>query len=410
MDLLTTARRIKKFSKHDRKALSIAFSPRTLYIYYNPDGFVSKFASFFNMKKALPTFDVHKDRIEIINDIRMIEDTLKYFGRFIPKIQLKNVNGNAKYSEKIMKLINEYCSETLVSMEILFNDSELLNFNSLKYAIKPFKRVEYLSIGGNMPQTSDIPLMNETFPALKRLSLSTYSPNNEFINYHFPQLEQAHLYVLDIDYVDEFLDLNPQIKTIELAEATPVTLRKLAMKFPQLEELTIESTGAISDDEEKIHFNNVTTFTMNYAYKNTAKHLHFPALQQFNIDFNGDESNDWIDFVKNHKHLTRFNLKYSYLLDNSTFTALTAELPNLVEMSVIHTKRVGDLISANVIVEFLEKTEYLVKFVTNACSAEDRSVIQEKLANTWIIGQNGNQIILHKNVEIVNQKLESANL
>lgn len=348
------------------------------------------------MKKTLPTFDVHKDRIEIINDIRMIEDTLKYFGRFIPKIQLKNVNGNAKYSEKIMKLINEYCSETLVSIEILFNDSELPNFNSLKYAIKPFKRVEYLSIGGNMPQTNDIPLINETFPSLKRLSLSTYSPNNEYINYHFPQLEQAHLYVPDIDYVDEFLGLNPQLKSIELAQATPVTLRKLAMKFPQLEELTIESTGEICDDEEKIHFNNVTTFTMNYAYENSAKHLHFPALQQFNIDFNKDDSNDWINFVKNHNHLTRFNLKYSYLLDNSTVEALTAELPNLEEMSLIHTKTVGDLISTDVIIKFLEKTEHLVKFVTNACSAEDHSVIQEKLANTWNIQQNGNQIILQR--------------
>lgn len=396
MELLTTARRIKKFSKHDRKALSIAFSPRTLYIYYNPEGFVSKFASFFNMKKTLPTFDVHKDRIEIINDIRMIEDTLKYFGRFIPKIQLKNVNGNAKYSEKIMKLINEYCSETLVSIEILFNDSELPNFNSLKLAIKPFKRVEYFSIGGNMPQTSDIPLLNETFPALKKLSLSTYSPNNEYINYHFPQLERAHLYVPDIDYADEFLESNPQLKSIELAQATPVTLRKLAMKFPQLEELTIESTGEISDDEEKIHFNNVTTFTMNYAYKNSAKHLHFPAMQQFNIDFNNDNSNDWIDFVKNHNHLTRFNLKYSYLLGNSTVEALAAELPNLEEMSLIHTKTVGDLISANCIIEFLEKTEHLVKFVTNACSGDDHSVIQEKLANTWNIQQNGNQIILQR--------------
>lgn len=348
------------------------------------------------MKKTLPTFDVHRDRIEIINDIRMIEDTLKYFGRFIAKIQLKNVNSNAKYSEKIMKLINEYCSETLVSIEILFNESELSNFNSLKYAIKPFERVEYLSIGGNMPQSSDIPLMNETFPALKRLSLATYSPNNEYINYHFPQLEQAHLYVPDIDYVDEFLDLNPQINNIELAKANPITLRKLAMKFPQLESLTIESTGAISDDEEKIHFNNVTTFTMNYAYKNSAKHLNFPALQIFNIDFNGDNSNDWIDFVKNHNHLTQFHLEYSYSLDNSTFEALTAELPNLVEMSVTHTKGVGDLIGANVIIEFLEKTENLVKFITNACSVEDRSVIQEKLADTWIIRQNGNQIILQR--------------
>lgn len=398
MNLLSLVRATKNVSQLNEDYIVRIFSSKAIHIYYNPENDIaSKALRFFNIMQTKASYYVHRDRIEIIDDFQLIKDTLKYLGNFIRKINVRNFNGDEKHSEEIMKLINQYCSESLIEMEILFNDS---TFNSLKYATKPFKTVEHISIGGYIPKTIDFSpsiSWNQTFPALRNISLAISSPDNEYINCHFSHLRHAHVFVHDVNFVNEFLRLNPQIKSLELGKASPDTLRKLNEMFPKLERLTLESSGTIKDeDEEEITFNNVTAFTMNYSYENSGKHLHFPSLQQFDIDLNHERSDDWIEFMKNHRQISRFHLKYEYYIADNEFEALTAELPNLMEMSVSHTKRVGDSIGADVIIKFMESHEQLLKFNINACKEEDKPILREKLAAKWTIISRGNRLFFER--------------
>lgn len=402
MDLLSSVKATKNVSQLNADYIIRKFSSKAIHIYYNPkNDIASKALRFFNIMGTKASYYVHRDRIEIIDDFQLIKDTLRYLGNFIRKINVRNFNGDKKHSEEIMKLINQYCSESLIEMEILFNDS---NFNSLKYATKPFESVEHISIGGYIPKTDNISSiglnneMNQIFPALRNISLAISSPDNEYINCHFPHLKYAHVFVHDINFVNEFLRLNPQIKSLELGKASPETLRKLNEMFPTLERLTLESSGMIKDEEEEeeITFNNVTAFTMNYSDKNSGKHLHFPSLQQFDIDLNHENSDDWVKFMTNHRQISRFHLKYSYYIADNEFQALTAELPNLMEMSVSHTKRVGDSIGADVIIKFMESHEKLLKFNINACKEEDKPILQEKLADKWTILSRGNRLFFER--------------
>lgn len=302
---------------------------------------------------------------------------------------MRNINGDEKHSAEIMQLVNKYCLESLIEIEILFKDSK---FNSLKYASEPFKNVQRVSFGGYIPRINDIISMNETFPALRNLSLAVYSTNNEYINCFFPHLKNVHLFVYDIDYVDELLRINPQIQNIEWGKANKETLRKLNTMFPQLKYLSLESIGSSeddNDDEEEICFNNVTTFIMNHSYRNSAKNLSFPMLQEFRLDFNQERTVDWVDFLKKHNHLTRFHLKYSYYISDEQFKELTEQLPNLVEMSVKHVKAVGNSIGADTIIRFIETHEQLCKFSSFACSDETNQILMEKMATAWTIKSNG---------------------
>lgn len=212
-----------------RKRFTVEFDPFEMYMYRS-----SRISSMLEMANLIELMDdtdssfipyTCSDTRIVIKEEKFALQMLKLFGMSIEKIKIRygmNIppifDAIKKFIsrtniEKIGKMINEYCDETLMSIE--FRD---IHYNSLKYMPNPFQQVTQVKFVGSVPQHNKQKLsMNELFPALRRLSLEDIPDINEYLLDTFPHLEHLSLKVhYGNKTLGRLMDLNPQIQSVKM--------------------------------------------------------------------------------------------------------------------------------------------------------------------------------------------------
>lgn len=195
--------------------------------------------------------------------------------------------------------------------------------------------------------------------------------NGENIIDHDPNLKCLYF---DGEYsprgsLENILSQNPQIQSIELHNIKSELLKKVNSLLPNLNELSLSS---VMLRNHVIRFENVLTFSMKWI--SLPKNLQFPKLQNLNIEVSPKYFEAWRNFLKNHNHVTRFDLKYHDLID-VRFDKLVAELPNVVEMSVKRMR--GGVIHPDSIIKLLANQK-LKQFDFDVGNTAARDVIRKK--------------------------------
>lgn len=334
----------------------------------------------------------------VIHDMDFAVKFMKLFGWGIQKIKINyraNIpiiwDASRKYMlrsniEEIGKMINEYCDETLLSIE--FHD---VYYNALKYMPKPFQRVTHVEFTGRVPQDKKQNLsMNELFPALHHLSLRNMPGINNYLVDTFPNLEQLSLDIADgNEAIMRLIALNPQIRNAELGNITSQYLDAL---LPQLDSLAVVNLNNVNS----IHFENITTFEV-MDYNMAPNQITFSNLQTLKMGFkwNAESMDGWIVFLQNHPNISRFEMNYVDLMTFVDIKPLLTQLPNIREMYIdsFEAQRLDDDVIAN----FIQNHEHLTKVVLTSYNHYQDEMFQQKLnGSAWAVTVQDQEMLFQR--------------
>lgn len=327
----------------------------------------------FEHVKEKPKLSID-DAVIVIEDFEMSLNVLKFFGKHILNLNLISNGTNQTNFHKLLNAANEYCSESLIEFGLQLDQPV-----ALPPMLKPFKNVKRVSIKNEMPLIdSDAHQMNETFPALRALSVSGWAADTDYVNCHFAQLFQLSAETRDEHLIADLVFQNPQIRSISVESGSLDLLLIIKETLLNLEHLSI---GWFDVHNKEIHFDNVTKFTMEMT-ADAPDNFYFPHLQELEIYYHSNFINEWIHFAESHRQLSRFHLKY-WSMDDDQFEKLTLHLPNLVEMSVTSLK--GNAIGTNAISRFIESHSKLARFDVDMCRDAEKRTLRTKFEKKWKI-------------------------
>lgn len=343
----------------------------------NESGIISKALNRFGITVQSPPnsfYMVYPDRVEISRDFNMSLNILKYFGSFIQKLKLVLANSETNASTKIIQFVNEYCYKSLIEFELDTSDG-----NAFRQMKNSFIHVERVTFRDCIPDGENgvFPL-NIMFPAMRTLSLTPLRKIGNLINCRLPHLQHLYLDVQLCSAIDDLLLANPDLQSIELAQASSQFLQSVNTKLIKLEHLVLQN---VEMNDDKIQFENVKKFIAGNAL-NPPKNIYFPNLRELHINFGICHFQEWINFLKNHNNLSQLQLNYRDI-DDKHFGILTKELPNLMEISVLRSK--GNFIGIYSIFRFIEMHPKLRKIHLDACRKDDYQVIREQFEFKWEI-------------------------
>lgn len=184
---------------------------------------------------------------------------------------------------------------------------------------------------------------------------------------------------------------NPQIKSIALFHLESEFLQMINTHLPQLDTLALRLDREVN---ERIQFENVTKVV--FEYPCSPVNLHFPRLQVAHIhriDWHYDE---YRDFLNEHNQLTHLYISH-FTIEDSHFQQLTANQPNLVEIT-LDSMHLNGFYSA-VIVEFLRNNTNVKQLNLIGYCVDRHAELQEKLKNHWNIKINRRDVYLTRKTE-----------
>lgn len=329
------------------------------------------------------------DAIKITN-MHVAFNALKYFGKFIRKLKIITENADAKQTKVISNLLNKYCTESLVELALRIDSGEW-------YFTNTFENVKHISFERNLPimKRGMLP-MNQTFPALRTLSISLWAANSDYLYSEFPLLEHLRLDLRVCDntkFVFELFKLNRHVRSVEMLFAKSTHLLLANMILRQLEHVFL---GAFSFGlTEGIMFSpSVTKFTMTDILSSPIN-LVFVRLQMLEIHFCPVRFGDWMEFLEDHSEIIQFHLNYVHMFDEC-LEQLTIGLFNLQEMTIARLE--GEFIGAPTIAQFIENHDRLTKLdLRDACSDADYKRLYDAFKNEWNITYHAEGILFERN-------------
>lgn len=327
------------------------------------------------------------DAIKIKN-MHVAFNALKYFGKFIRKLKINTENADAKQSKVISKLLNNYCTESLVELSFRIDRGEMMFTNT-------FENVKHISFERNLPimERGMLP-MNQTFPALRTLSISLWAANSDYLYSEFPLLEHLKLDFREWDnikFVFELFKLNRHVRSVELLYAKSTHLLLANMILRQLEHISL---GAFGLTDGVMIFPFVRKFTMTDILSSPIN-LMFVRLQRLEIHFCPVRFGDWMEFLQDHPEIIQFHLNYVHMFDEC-FEQLTIGLFNLQEMTIARLE--GEFIEAETIARFIDGHGRLTKLdLKGACSDVDYRRLYDEFKNEWNITYHAEGILFERN-------------
>lgn len=334
----------------------------------------------FHKKEEKRFYADVSDTTIVLDDYDTILHTFKNFGRVIKRLKLKtSILCSNQIAELMGNLISKYPFDSLVDVEF-----EETNDKLFTYITKSLESVESVRFEGTFLRAipDGLPL-NKLFPAVRRLELDSLTGDGlGFFNCHMAHLEHFSVDGINQESESCFADVminNPQIKSVELNDNYPNFVEKLNELLPQLEELTLSD---FTPSNGCVRFENVTTFSTTLGYSSPHS-LHFPQLQTFYIQFIQERFAEYLSFVNEHNHLNHLNVEH-WDLNDSQFQQLTANLPNLMEIT-LEQKTQSKVLSTKVIVEFLETHNHVMQLNVINLPEVYEIELNEQLKHEWII-------------------------
>lgn len=172
---------------------------------------------------------------------------LRYFGSTISHLVIDYANyPNIKWYQYAQRYINTYCAESLNEIEI-----EIWNISQVSFHLsKPFINVHTVSFRSYFT-CKLLPQIAECFPNLKHLKLRDVHFFDCFDRVYFPHLEQLYLKGNAEKRFTNFLDLNRQLKSlnIDFPKLLLTTLLEMIKNHSPITKL--QATGFIGSQRVK---------------------------------------------------------------------------------------------------------------------------------------------------------------
>lgn len=341
-----------------------------LFNVYNPDTLKEK----FEVREV--------DRNVDIRNTDIILRAMKQFSSVIYYLHISDQRSESNRSTITSELTKGCSYDSLKYFYIWYIENN--TFDKLAIA---FPEVEMLSLNKITEEvkTQSLPL-NQQFPKLRQLSIGSKSDrqfNCSFLNLHFPFLEQftmggvMQLWFED-DQIEAFLKKNPQIRTISLSRISAFDdIGFVHRLLPNVESLTIYYLNIKSDS---VHFDHVKYFKLQDSRPYTLEKLSFSCLASLEMSLKNGYFNTWREFFKRNMNLSRLNMKLDDKEMNDKLVEITAELPNLLELSITTYYHVD----ADVIIQLIGNHPKLNKFEGLIyASGYDWEPFLESLRNTF---------------------------
>lgn len=336
------------------------------------------------------------ERQIILEKVDEILNTFKHFGHTIKRYASGGYDNRPIQTELIGNLISKYSFESLIDFEIGLDAQKLLDKIN-----KPLINVESLTfrfiLNRNYPHfVPPIRCPNEVFPALRRLILdivfvdwADFNSTLAYFDCHMPHLEHVFMIrsqnAIDKSPPTDIFKKNPQIRSVHLLNSETEFIQEVSDLLPHLE--ILKFSGYLEVDRT-IHFGNVTTFKL--GIHTSPANLHFPQLETLHLYYTSDTLANYVSFFNEHTHLRKLHLMY-YDITDTEFQHLTANLPNLVELTL--ENRLD-----RILIKHLD-TVIIVKFLTSHANVKQLNVIsffqhgidelREQLKHEWNMKING---------------------
>lgn len=349
-------------------------------------------------------YTINADRIAI-HDFNLILQTLRNFGPFIRKLKIELSDTDSDRSRIIYKFIEKYCMDSLIELD-------MLNVEILKYMKKPSSTVRHIHYRNvELPMQPNQHRLNETFPALRALTLLLQTDYVDPIDCYFPHLEHISIKRLfNMDFIGKFLRSHSHIHSADVCVDYPRNLfHELPSLLPNVNHLTVAYVPFVSSVvDPEICFENVTKLTAMKGFNPTVK-IFFPKLQELHMTY-WFYVEQWSVFFKKHPHLRRFHLTFSNLNDEE-INGILEHLPNLEEVTI--TKMDNSMesekksIRMETFIAFIKNNNKLRLLRLNGYTEDDRKIFQTKgfddmrifqkdLESEWSFVYRDNGIVLQK--------------
>lgn len=324
----------------------------------------------------------------IIDDYDTILNVFTHFGCVIKRLKfMTSVAFKYSKEEFLGNLFSEYISDSLITI-----DFEKSNDRLLKHFTKPLVNVKTVRFRETFFHRAPESLpLNELFPAIQGLAMVQLGGKwQNYFNCHMPNLkemfikgiQQSFIYTAT-DSLTNVIRQNPQIRDIRLYDVDSDFVHNVNSFLPNLKTLKLTKFELQNGN---IQFDNVTELRVGF-YSSTAN-LHFPNLKFIDIQYHPKRFVEWLEFLREHTKLRRLSLEL-YEMNDSQFQQFTANLNDVVEMTIIQVKHdvlhQFEGLSTNAIVEFLrthEKVRHLK--IQNNCSKQYKAEL-ERLKHEWHI-------------------------
>lgn len=298
---------------------------------------------------------------------------LRNFGHLTQHIIVYNIDYHQQrsWTQNIIEYINEYCSESLRELELMFYGT----FNNTWK--KPFTKLTKIEFGGKCYWIDSLNNINssEIFPLLSEIYIGKIELNSSIcLANNFPHLEYVHLDRIDSNFDEDsfrkFFEMNPQIRSLKLNYVNSLAFLYLVDKMlPNLEHLDMTVGKDVLRETElgDVHFKNVKNCSVDFDYQHSkyipiifdqaeelAFHKFFPDELSFvefmtknhNVKFlnllsGGFSLEQWMLIVENMPNLVKIQKWWGLTIENDFIFGLMATETNLKTV-ILFTKENED--------------------------------------------------------------------
>lgn len=318
-----------------------------------------------------------KENVIKLYDINFAMKIFEMFGNLITNLKIDYETLPAKQINVINEQIQKYCLDSLNHLEIGY-----IFGNELMSLKGPFSKAENVSIFNQ--STHGILKTNgmnfkQMFPKVRRFNVAGVSfTDPKCLEHNFPRLEHLNLNLKEKnhEYIEKIIQLNPQLKSISLIEASWNLLNKVNQHVPTLTSLKLTNLDRAKYEGKVIHFQNLKFFEFNDYTKSLKKsYISFESLEEFDCYYSFDKFYD--TFIQN-KQLKKIRIGR---INNEQLLEIAEKLSNLEEMLTFYNTN-G---SIEEVIQFLQQAHKLKLVIFAQIDSNTQSAIEKRLGNEWEI-------------------------
>lgn len=335
---------------------------------------------FYALQQSHEWFRFEHGRIEPYHPASSLK-LIRCFGHLITKMVIFNqFIENKAFISELNHYISEYCTESLIDMEIYEMTEE-----TLMDLQKPFTKLESLHFH-NAQLNDKLLTLNKWFPNISKLKIGLISTvysleiSTEFL--YFPHL--IHLSICNgkfpMNILLDILCSNKQLQSLKLFDTVTPLLLHIISDQHHLERLTFSTNyNTFSYDSIHLKLKAVKKFSITYDSIQPIPVIpfKFDALEELTIDLDGFPVNDrFLEFIRKQSTLVKLTVLSSREITDEN--KLKFALPWLHEIRLNYSK-----FSIDEVITFLDKCKLINNFKFWLSEQSDFSELRTRLATEW---------------------------
>lgn len=348
-----------------------------------------------------------------IRSYDLLKLALQTFGRKMKILIISYEGIESKKREEIHRLIDQYCSRSLIEMNLLRMDE-----NVLRHFKNPLKNIERLTLDGEMEaqQTSllqwifarKVLKLDDIFPNLLRLRLNNMNIRDKsLLDVHFWQLNYVKIVLVPepfnrpvIDFIapskpaiENLFIKNPKIVNLVLQNVNSLDYLEIASKLPNLHLFEVKfSPFQQHYSGQVIQFKTVKKLALKmHTNINLDEMAHFDQVEDLTLMQKETCGREFP--VNNTAHLK------TLIIIGSTFNGSgllqpDRKFPNLTDLFISNRSP----LKSKDVIEFIEDNEQLERLRLINIEEDLPETLEEQFEKGWIMTQKTNALVMQKKI------------